>query len=81
MPIRLANNCVNCTNYQNDHTCTQHHTKVTERHTCDSFNMQQALKMNMTCGTCSRFNTPSCAHPAKAAPEMSCSSWAPQAMA
>lgn len=81
MPIRLATNCANCTNFQNDNSCAQHNIKVSERHTCDSFAMKSTLKGNMNCGTCARFNTPTCAHPSKAAPEMLCSSWAPQAVA
>ncbi|MEM9000198.1 MAG: hypothetical protein AAGB24_08025 [Bacteroidota bacterium] len=81
MPIRLATNCTNCTNFTNEKTCAQHNIAVSERHTCDSFSMKDVLKNNMSCGTCARFNTPTCAHPAKAAPEMLCSSWAPQAVA
>ena len=81
MPIRLATSCTNCTNFNNDHTCAQHDIKVSERHTCDSFDMKTALKDNMNCGTCSRFKTTTCAHPAKATTEMLCSSWAPQAIA
>ncbi|NQZ44814.1 MAG: hypothetical protein HRT65_10920 [Flavobacteriaceae bacterium] len=81
MSIRLATNCTNCTNFKNDNSCAQHNITVSERHTCDSFDMKAALKDNINCGTCSRFETTSCVHPAKAAPEMLCSSWAPQALA
>ncbi len=81
MPIRLATNCTNCNNFKNDHTCVQHKIKVNERHTCDSFNMRENLRNNMTCGTCLRFKAANCPHPTKASPEMSCSSWAPRAVA
>ena len=81
MPIRLATNCTNCNNFNNDSTCAQHNIKVSERHTCDSFDMKDALKNNLNCGTCVRYQTATCAHPAQAAPEMLCSSWAPRAVA
>lgn len=81
MSIRLATNCTNCVNFQNDNTCAQHHIKVSERHTCDSFTMKASLKDNMNCGTCTRYNTSSCPHPQKASAEMLCTSWAPKATA
>lgn len=81
MSIRLATNCTNCINFTNENTCAQHNIKVSERHTCDSFSMKEALKDDLNCGTCSRFSTPTCPHPAKASKEMLCSKWAPQAMA
>lgn len=81
MPIRLATSCSNCNNLSGGNTCTQHKIQVTERHTCDSFSMQEALKNNMNCGTCTRFNTTDCPHPQKASAEMLCSSWAPKAVA
>jgi hypothetical protein len=81
MAIRLASNCVNCKNLAEDSLCSQHNIEVSEKHTCDSFTMKEALKSDVNCGTCSRFNRPSCAHPAKASAEMTCAKWAPQAMA
>ena len=81
MPIRLATNCTNCNNFTNESTCAQHNIKVNERHTCDSFSMQDVLKEGMSCGTCTRFNTAACPHPAKAVEGMMCSKWAPQAVA
>ena len=62
MPIRLATNCTNCNNFTNESTCAQHNIKVSERHTCDSFSMQDTLKEGMSCGTCTRFNTVACPH-------------------
>lgn len=79
MAIRLANNCANCTNFSPEFTCMHHKVKVTEKHTCDHFNMQDALKNNQSCSTCSKYETSNCAHPDKAMPEMLCGSWAPNA--
>lgn len=81
MAIRLASNCVNCQNLVEGSRCSRHDIQVSEKHTCDSFNMKEALKMGVNCGSCSRFQTATCAHPEKASAEMTCSSWAPKAMA
>ncbi|ATA72052.1 MULTISPECIES: hypothetical protein [Capnocytophaga] len=81
MAIRLTNGCVNCQNLQENNVCSVHHTKVEAKYTCDSFDMTVAAKDAISCGTCVRFKTAQCAHPAKASAEMLCSSWAPGAKA
>lgn len=65
MPIRLATSCSNCNNLSGGNTCTQHKIQVTERHICDSFSIQEALKKNMNCGTCTGFHTLPIAHTLK----------------
>ncbi len=76
MAIRLANNCSNCSNLSN-HLCSVHKVEVSEKHTCDTFSMMSAIKDEMMCSTCSRFENDDCAHPDKATPEMLCTHWAP----
>jgi len=78
MAIRLGNSCLNCTHFVEGEFCTEHETKVTSRHTCDSFDMKMMLKDDPNCTTCARYQGPTCAHPQKAAPGMLCSHWAPQ---
>ena len=60
MSIRLATNCTNCINFTNESTCAQHNITVSERHTCDSFTMQDALKEGMSCGTCTILYSAAC---------------------
>ena len=78
MFIRIGNSCLNCENFQLDHTCSIHHVKVSEKYTCNSFEMKKTIKNDASCLSCFRLESPSCAHPKKAAPEMLCSHWAPQ---
>lgn len=79
MNIRLGNSCINCDNFKNQF-CTEHKTKVETKHTCDDFNMREAIKDESDCVTCSKYMSSQCAHPDKAAPEMLCSQWAPQVL-
>lgn len=78
MSIRLANNCNNCENLMEGSVCKVHGVKVSNSYTCDSFDMKAALKDDRNCVTCVRYETSDCANPAKAAPGMLCSHWAPQ---
>ena len=78
MSIRLGNNCTNCENLSENMMCKVHNVKVSNSYTCDSFEMKAALKDDPNCLTCSRYESPSCANPKKAAPGMMCSHWAPQ---
>ncbi|MAZ27208.1 MAG: hypothetical protein CL868_09055 [Cytophagaceae bacterium] len=78
MAIRLGNSCLNCDNLIEGDYCKVHEINVSERHTCDSFEMKAVLKDNPDCTTCSRYEGPTCAHPQKASPGMMCSHWAPQ---
>ncbi|MDT0295076.1 hypothetical protein ACFQ3R_04500 [Mesonia ostreae] len=80
MSIRLGNSCVNCKKFENDF-CIKHDTSVSDRHTCDSFTMKNRFLDKENCTTCSRYMSPTCAHPKKAAPDMLCSYWAPQVTA
>lgn len=77
MAIRLGNSCCNCENMTAANECKVHGVHVDDRYTCDTFEMKASLKNNPSCGTCARFDGPSCAHPDKAAQGMLCSSWAP----
>jgi hypothetical protein len=77
MSIRIGNSCVNCQEMTEEQFCSAHQVKVNDHYTCDSFEMQVALKNDPNCETCSRYNSPSCANPQKAAPGMLCSHWAP----
>ena len=78
MSIRLGNSCSNCENLVNSATCSVHLVNVSNTYTCDSFKMNVALSVDPSCSTCVRYETTTCANPKKAAPEMSCSHWAPQ---
>ena len=77
MSIRIGNSCLNCESFQLDHTCSVHHVKVSEKYTCNSFEMKSEVKNDPSCVSCVRLESSSCAHPKKAAPEMLCSQWAP----
>ncbi|MFL1897054.1 hypothetical protein ACJRPK_15225 [Aquimarina sp. 2-A2] len=77
MAIRLGNSCLNCSHLIEGEYCTTHQTTVSNRHTCDSFEMRASLKDDPNCTTCSRYQGPTCANPQKAAPGMLCSHWAP----
>lgn len=81
MSIRLVNGCVNCQNLSTDNQCTIHKTVVEKIHTCDSFDMRASLKDEVDCGTCSKFNMPTCPNSAHAASGMLCNSYAPKANA
>lgn len=82
MAIKLAHNCINCNQLQEGNLCKKHQVKVGEQYTCDSFSMKAAIFNDHNCLTCSRYeDSSSCANPEKAAPEMLCASWAPQAQA
>lgn len=78
MAIRLGNSCVNCENLTATETCKVHGVKVSNSYTCDSFEMKASLKNDINCGTCFHHEASTCANPQKAAPNMSCSHWAPQ---
>ncbi|MGI9526512.1 MAG: hypothetical protein ACR2MS_05310 [Weeksellaceae bacterium] len=80
MSIRLVNGCVNCQNLTSDQTCTVHHAKVDEAHTCDEFDMQVSLKGEVECGTCYKFHTPACPQQLHAAVGMLCNEYAPKAV-
>ena len=45
MSIRIGNSCLNCENFQLDHTCSVHHVKVSEKYTCNSFEMKNEVKI------------------------------------
>lgn len=81
MNVRLANNCVNCKSLTSTSICNQHQITVTAKHTCDSFSMSASLKNQMDCTNCVKYNKSNCSHPAKAAADMLCSSWAPAEVA
>jgi hypothetical protein len=78
MSIRIGNSCVNCENLTSNNKCKVHGVSVDTSYTCDSFEMKAVLKNDPNCGTCARYEKSSCANPQKAAPNMLCSSWAPQ---
>lgn len=80
MSIRLGNSCRNCEKYK-EGFCLLHRTAVGAVYTCDSFEMRAALKDDPNCVNCSRYETPDCANPQKAAPGMLCNHWAPRASA
>lgn len=79
MAIHYANNCSNCEHLTDEKLCTKHQVLVSGRYTCDQFSMRAEFRNDRSCSNCNRFNTSTCAHPAKAAPEMMCRSWTPQA--
>jgi hypothetical protein len=79
MAIRFANNCSNCTNLVEKTFCSKHEVLVSQKYTCDLFNMKAELKNERSCSNCKKHETDSCAHPSKAAPGMMCASWAPTA--
>lgn len=68
---------MNCEQLEVNKMCKKHQVKVSPGYTCDSFNMKASLKNDPSCGTCSKFETSTCANPKKAAPSMLCSHWAP----
>lgn len=80
MSIHLGNSCKNCEKF-NDGFCMLHRTAVGAAHTCDSFELRAALKDHPNCANCSRYESPDCAKPQKATPEMLCTHWAPRATA
>jgi hypothetical protein len=79
MAIRFANNCSNCVNLVENAFCSKHEVLVSQKYTCDQFDMKAELKNERSCVNCNKHETSSCAHPSKAAPGMLCSSWAPSA--
>ena len=78
MAIKLAHNCANCDKLKDSNFCTKHNVHVSAQYTCDSFEMKASLIDDRNCLSCARFENTDCANPTKAAPEMLCSSWAPQ---
>ncbi len=81
MAIKLAHNCSNCDQLKDGNFCLIHNVHVSDKYTCDSFEMKAALKDDRNCVTCSRYQDTDCANPTKAAPGMLCASWAPQGQA
>lgn len=79
MAIRFANNCSNCVNLVENAFCSKHEVLVSQKYTCDQFDMKAELKNERSCTNCNKHEASSCAHPSKAAPGMLCSSWAPSA--
>ena len=77
MAIRLGNSCKNCKSLGTDNACAVHHVKVGYHYTCDSFSLKANLTDQRDCGTCFRYESSHCAHPAKASQGMMCSVWAP----
>lgn len=77
MAIRFANNCSNCKNLIEGTFCSKHEVLVSQKYTCDLFDMRAELKNERSCSNCEKHGTSTCAHPTKAAPGMLCSSWAP----
>jgi len=81
MAIRLSSTCLNCSNLSSNSVCNLHQVKVSSNYTCDQFSLKAELDVDRSCTTCARHETPSCAHPDKAAAGMLCTSWAPAAVA
>lgn len=79
MAIRFANNCSNCKNLIENTFCSKHEVLVSQKYTCDQFDMRMELKNERSCSNCHKHETANCAHPTKAAPGMLCASWAPSA--
>ena len=79
MAIRFANNCSNCKNLIENTFCSKHEVLVSQKYTCDQFDMRMELKNERSCSNCHKHETSSCSHPTKAAPGMLCASWAPSA--
>ena len=79
MAIRFANNCSNCKNLIEKTFCSKHEVLVSQKYTCDLFDMKAELKNERNCDNCKKQGTVTCAHPSKAAPGMLCASWAPTA--
>lgn len=81
MAIRLSSNCSNCNNLGADNMCSVHEVQVSGNYTCNQFSLKAELDNERQCTTCVRFETDSCAHPAKASEGMLCTSWAPAKVA
>lgn len=79
MAIQYSNNCTNCEHLMEGNLCGKHQVLVSGRYTCNQFSMKAEFRNDRSCTNCDRFETSTCAHPTKAAPEMMCRSWTPQA--
>ncbi len=79
MAIHYSNNCLNCEHLMESNLCGKHQVLVSGRYTCNHFSMRPEFQNDRSCSNCNRYETSSCAHPSKAAPEMMCRSWTPKA--
>lgn len=75
--IRIASNCTNCSELSNTSVCGIHHVAVSEKYTCESFNLRKSMDFQRQCNNCFHQGKSSCVYPGKQTAGMLCDHWSP----